>query len=165
MERSPSYYKDLLSRFIGNSLSVEQVEELYGFIEQEPEVYERLMNEPEIMDLVRETAANATEELRPVADERVRRYLQAYAEQAGPEGKRDGGRVKSGIKSVSKTRWISRRWAAAAAAVLLVLVTAVFTFHGLRDRRAKSSGQPFQRAARAAGWGAGRKNERWPDRL
>ena len=107
MERSPSYYKDLLSGFIGNSLSVEQVEELYGFIEQEPEVYERLMNEPEIMDLIRETAANATEALRPAADERVRRYLQAYAEQAGPEGKRNAGGVK--------TRWINRRWAAAAA--------------------------------------------------
>ncbi len=119
-----SYYKELLSGFIRNTVSIEQVEELYRFIDEEPALYGSLMNEPDLMNLVRETAEDTNDQLQPAADERVWQYLQAYAGRTSLKMQADAGKTAA--------RWVTRRWAAAAA-VVLVIVTTVLVFPTRRN--------------------------------
>jgi transmembrane sensor len=49
MLQHENYYKDLLLGFIRNSISEEQVKELYQFIDQQPEEYSLLMDEPDVL--------------------------------------------------------------------------------------------------------------------
>lgn len=121
---SDSYYKGLLSGFIIETISIDQVRELYLFIEAQPLAYEALMNDPEITDLIQQKANSSVVGLPPTADQRIRDNLQAYAES-------HTSRVVP-LKSRNR-RW---KWTAAAAILVIGLTTAVLM---VSDRRRHSS--------------------------
>ena len=121
MQHSQAYYKDLLSGFIRNTITIDQVKELYLFIEQEPEMYERLMRAPDLIELIEQNADLSLVELRPAADHRIWEHLQAHAD----------GRVQDGEHTVRAGRVVRlpnrlRRWGwVAAAAILIAGITTV----------------------------------------
>lgn len=79
MQNLPAYYKELLAGYICNSISPEQVKELYAFIDREPATYEQWMREPKMLQLVEENAG-AAEELSADADLRISTFLGKYTE-------------------------------------------------------------------------------------
>lgn len=81
MQNLPAYYKELLAGYICNSISPEQVKELYAFIDREPATYEQWMREPKMLQLVEENAG-AAEELSADADLRISTFLGKYTETA-----------------------------------------------------------------------------------
>jgi len=79
MQQSRAYYKALLSGFIQERITQEQVRELYAFIRQQPDVYEQIMNEPEIMALVAEKAEASPTVMKATSDQQIREGLLAQA--------------------------------------------------------------------------------------
>src|ERR1700754_3051907 len=79
MPYSEEYFRGILSGFVSDSLSRDQVEELFEFIQQDPALYDRLMNESEMMQLIGENAGIVRKDLPANADERIRTELLEYA--------------------------------------------------------------------------------------
>lgn len=125
MQYSQAYYKELLSGFVLNTITVDQLKELYLFIEDAPEMYEQLMSDPDLIELIRQNAKLSPAELQPAADQRIRGYLQAYAD-SHVHDPRAGKVVRL---SDRRRRW---RWVAAAAFLIVGVITAVMVSSGHR---------------------------------
>ncbi|MBS1567168.1 MAG: FecR domain-containing protein [Bacteroidetes bacterium] len=124
MQHSQAYYKELLSGFILNSITPEQVKELYRFIEQEPGIYEQLMSEPDLANLVRQSAEQSPVELQPDADQRIWAHLQAYAEDALQDRQAASGKL---VALPGRRR--SRIWIAAAVLIPLAVIATFLTYY------------------------------------
>lgn len=115
MENSQEHYKELLSGYILNTITPDQVKELYTFIEEQPEIYEQLMNDPELIEITGQTADDSTVELQPAAEQRIREHLQTYAESSVRDGANPAHAGKVIPLPERRRRW---RWIAAAAILI-----------------------------------------------
>lgn len=130
MEHPPAFYKELLSGFIRNTITIEEVKELYLFIEQEPELYERLVGDEDIIELIGQNAGLLPVDLQPAADHRIWEHLQAHADShVQDEGDtfRDGSVVRL---SNRRRRWT---WVAAASVLIAGITTAVIVVSSRRS--------------------------------
>ncbi|MBO9634788.1 MAG: FecR family protein [Chitinophagaceae bacterium] len=115
MQHTEAYYRELLSGYIQDLLTADQVRELYQFIEQEPELYEQLMNEPECIRLVEEKSSTSALELLPYADLRIRNQLLDHARDTGQQS-------NTHISPVTRREhFLQATWLRYAAAILLIL--------------------------------------------
>ncbi len=130
MQHSQAYYKDLLSGFIRNSITVDRVKELYLFIEQEPEMYERLMQDPDIIGVIEQNADQSSAELQPAAGHRIREYLLAHADTQVRSEDETPGTGKIVPPPDRSLRW---GWVAAAAVLIIGLTTALIVSSSRRS--------------------------------
>jgi len=75
MQQSRAYYKELLSGFIQERITPEEVKELYAWIRQEPDLYAALMNEPDMLTLLEKTAEASSAHMQTSTDLRIREQL------------------------------------------------------------------------------------------
>lgn len=75
MQQSQAYYKELLSGFIQERITPEEVKELYAWIQQELDLYAALMNEPDMLVLLEETAEASSAHMQAATDLRIREQL------------------------------------------------------------------------------------------
>src|SRR4051812_25432906 len=127
MQHSQAYYKALLAGFIRNTITMDQVNELYLFIDQEPETYARLMSDPDILEITEQNADQLPVELSPAADQRIWERLQTYAENSVQDNA--DGVTTFTILPVPNRR---RRLKLVAAAVVLIaaVTTLLIVFSG-----------------------------------
>jgi ferric-dicitrate binding protein FerR (iron transport regulator) len=127
MQHSQAYYKALLAGFIRNTITIDQVNELYLFIDQEPETYARLMSDPDILEITEQNADQLPVELSPAADQRIWERLQTYAENS-VQDKADRVTTFSVLPVPNRRRRLKR----VAAAVLLIagITTLLIVFSG-----------------------------------
>ncbi|MGC4234702.1 MAG: FecR domain-containing protein [Niabella sp.] len=57
MENSKEYYTDLLSRFIRDELSIEEIETLFAYLKSNPQEYKQLFDRSEMLDLIEKQAS------------------------------------------------------------------------------------------------------------
>jgi transmembrane sensor len=109
MLQHENYYKDLLLGFIRNSISEEQVKELYQFIDQQPEEYSLLMDEPDVLfqisQQMQEHAPEIPDEVHDRMEERLRVAIEEDAKSVGK---------KPLVRKLMNWKW-------AAAAVFLIV--------------------------------------------
>jgi transmembrane sensor len=114
MEKSNSYYRDLLFEFVQNNLPVEQENDLFDFIQKDPERFEGIINEEgfqeKLVDYAYDTEINVSAS---VKDRMRERLLKATGDPV----------VSAPVISIRKNR---KWWAAAAVFVLVGGIGAYF---------------------------------------
>src|ERR1700722_10302195 len=118
MQKEDSYYRQLLSGFIENTLSLEQVEELLEFIHREPLLYSRLLNDPGIQGQLSGQAYNSDIHISEALSERMRSRLMAVVDEPLV--------VPATLEQQAPIRRIFARWWYAAAAIFILLGTGAY---------------------------------------
>ncbi|MBC9909149.1 FecR family protein [Chitinophaga varians] len=125
MYKSGTYYKDLLSRFIRNEVTPDEVEELCAFIESAPQEYKEMLLQEDIMALTAEVAHRSPMVFSDEDIHHVRAQLLLHA----------GLQADKAQPIARGVRFLHRRWVRYAAAVILVagIATAIIV-SGHRQR-------------------------------
>jgi len=134
MLQNETYYKDLLLGFIRNSISHEQVRELYEFIHREPEKYSLLMDEPDIHFQVNQQMHNLSFEIPSDINQRMQDRLKSAVEQI------DVAPVHR--KPLLRQMMNNWRWAAAAVFIIGISTAVVVSLTNNRNTEiAKTNGK------------------------
>lgn len=107
MPSDDSYYKGLITKFVSNQLSVEEVRALFDFIKAEPEKYLEFSEDPELLYQISAAFHAQTKTLPTEVDTRLRARMNEAVE---------------GIKHRSPLRFLVsyKAWTVAASILLLV---------------------------------------------
>lgn len=117
MVQNDSYYKGLVLGYIKNSISADQVKELYAFIQSDPEKYALMLDEPEVVFLIKQQMEAGSPEILAETEERLQQRIKEAMEQVKPAAV-----TKKPILVRMATNW---RWAAAAVIVITVATIAL----------------------------------------
>lgn len=110
-------YKELLTRFIRDEASAEEVKQLYAFIENEPDAYDALMQMEDMRDLATEASGKALSSLPEETGLQIRKNILAYAA-ASLTLHKPSGRL-----------YAMRKWYAVAASIFVLLGVGFYFFH------------------------------------
>lgn len=134
MLQNETYYKDLLLGFIRNSISHEQVRELYEFIHREPEKYSLLMDEPDIHFQINQQMHNQSFEIPSDVNQRMQDRLKIAVEQVNT--------APVHRKSLLRQMMNNWRWAAAAVFIIGISTAVVVSLTNNRNTEiAKTNGK------------------------
>lgn len=117
MVHSPSYYKELLSRFIRDELSAEDISVLYAFIKEEPEAYEAIMNDPDIMTLAESQSEYFRESLSGETEQKLKQQIFSYIDHEIP-----------GVQRYPRQPGLIRIWYWAAASIIVLLGLGIYFY-------------------------------------
>jgi transmembrane sensor len=142
MLEKETYYKDLMLGFIRNSISEEQVKELYTFIHQQPQKYSLLMGDPDVLFQVSQQMHHSSLEIPSLVQYRMEERLKLAVEQA------DVGSIRSKPLALKLISW---RWAAAAVLVIATGLTLVINLPGNKKERVTNDSDQLMSAIKAPG--------------
>jgi len=136
MQKTEAYYKDLLSRFIGNTLPSNQVEELFDFIQQYPEIYDLLLNEEVIREKLSRQAFYI--EVPEMVSNRMKKRLLLAIQESGnvktiPAVEKEG--VDLEVSRLFSLKFYWRRVGAIAAALLILAASSVYFWNHQKDQK------------------------------
>ncbi len=115
MEKNETYFRQLILGFIKNSISPEEVNELYDFINREPDKYTEMMEEPDVLYQIKLQLNNPVNDMSQDADERLQSRLATAIELA-----RSATTQQKPMLRRLVANW---RWAAAAIFIIAVGVS------------------------------------------
>ena len=119
MIQSEAYYKRLLLGYISNSISTQEVKELFDFIQQEPEQYALLMDEPEVLFQVKHQIETFSSGVPAEVEHRFQRKIDKAAEYA----QTNANVLKT--PSLHPRRFLHGTWFRYAAAAIIVICIGV----------------------------------------
>src|SRR5262249_173774 len=118
MKQSDPDYKSLLLGYISNSISVEEVKELYLFIQEEPELYALLMDEPGVLFQVKHQIEASFSTIPVEVEDRFRQRIKKVVENA------KGDSFKS--PSVFPLRIFNKNWLKYAAVIIICIGIGIY---------------------------------------
>lgn len=134
MQKQEAYYQSLVSGFIDNKLSLNEVEELLEFVQSQPSEYDKILNSEGIRKTLSEQAYNSDLNISEEVSIRMKQRLMTAIQEHENGDAAGGGRASNGERGHWVRLMNSKRRRLAAAAIVIAIAAVVFMNIGRQSK-------------------------------